>query len=70
MMRGSYISIDEYGRFLDCITGKKLPTMPILDMDIEAATKELLLCEVGGFDRDAHYCRGGFYPDSWAKSNM
>ena len=68
-MRGSYISIDEYGRFLDCTTGKKLHTMPILDVGIEAAAKELLLSEGGGFDRDAFYRRGGFYPDSWAKSN-
>ena len=31
-MHGSYISIDEYGRFLDCKTGKKLPIMPIFDV--------------------------------------
>jgi len=69
-MRGSYINIDEYGRFLDCTTGKKIPTMPILEVGIEAAAKELLLSEGGGFDRVAFYRRGGYYPDSWAKGDM
>lgn len=68
-MRASYILIDEHGRFLDCSTGAKTPTRSILEVGLEAAARELLGSEGGGFDRDVFYQRGGYFPASWSKSS-
>jgi len=41
-MQSSYIIIDEFGRFLDCSTGMKVPTSSILEVGLENAAKQLL----------------------------
>ena len=61
-MQSSYILIDEYGRFLDCSTGGKVPTSSILgEGGIEQALKELSQSTGGGFDKDAFYRRDGVF---------
>ena len=67
-MRGSYLLIDEFGRFLDCTTGGKIPTRSILDVGLEAAVEELVRSSGGGFEKDTFLARGGYYPESWSRS--
>jgi radical S-adenosyl methionine domain-containing protein 2 len=67
-MQSSYLMIDEYGRFLDSTSGSKVPTKSILEIDVMAAMEELISTSGGGFDRDAFYDRGGYYPDQWSQN--
>ena len=67
-MRGSYLLIDEFGRFLDSTTGGKIPTKSILDVGLEAAVEELITSSGGGFEKHTFIARGGYYPESWSRS--
>ena len=67
VMQSSYLLVDEYGRFLDCSSGGKIPTKSILDVGVEAAYEELISSQGGGFDRTAYYDRDGYYPDEWSR---
>eukprot|EP00479_Gromia_sphaerica_P010369 TRINITY_DN4743_c0_g1_i1.p3 TRINITY_DN4743_c0_g1~~TRINITY_DN4743_c0_g1_i1.p3 ORF type:complete len:80 (-),score=16.17 TRINITY_DN4743_c0_g1_i1:131-370(-) len=58
-MRDSYLILDEYMRFLDCSSGKKVPSKSILDVGVHSA---LLF---SGFDSDMFIQRGGKY--KWYK---
>ncbi len=68
-MRSSYILIDEYGCFLDCSNGSKLPTSSVLDVGLESAVEELIKSNGGGFDKEMFEFRGGYYPEKWSKFN-
>jgi hypothetical protein len=48
--------------------GGKIPTKSILEIGVMAAMEELISTSGGGFDRDAFYDRGGYYPDQWSRS--
>jgi radical S-adenosyl methionine domain-containing protein 2 len=67
LMRTSYILIDEYGRFLDCSKGGKIPTNSILEVGLERAIEELMINDGKGFHKDLFYKRGGYYPEKWSK---
>jgi radical S-adenosyl methionine domain-containing protein 2 len=67
VMQSSYLLVDEYGRFLDCSSGGKIPTKSILEVGVEAAYEELISSQGGGFDRTAYYDRDGYYPDGWSR---
>ena len=60
-MRTSYILLDEYLRFLDCSSNKKIPTKPILEIGVQEAMKQ------SGFDSEMFRKRGGFY--EWTKQD-
>ena len=66
-MQSSYILVDEFGRFLDCSSGGKVPTKSILEVGVLAARQELISSAGGGFDRAAYYERDGYYPDQWSR---
>lgn len=68
-MQGSYLMVDEYGRFLDSSSGGKIPTKSILDIGVTAAIEELISGSGGGFDKDMYYDRGGYYPDQWSRNS-
>lgn len=65
LMRSSYILIDEHGRFLDTSTGGKIPTNGILEVGLDKALEELRSSTGKGFDKEAFFLRGGYYPESW-----
>lgn len=65
VMRSSYTLLDEYGRFLDCSMGQKLPTDSVLQVGVEAALQQLLDSAGGGFDSYSFREREGQY--QWAK---
>ena len=67
VMQSSYLLVDEYGRFLDCSSGGKVPTKSILEVGVLAARQELISSTGGGFDRAAYYERDGYYPDQWSR---
>jgi radical S-adenosyl methionine domain-containing protein 2 len=60
-MQSSYVLVDENGCFLDCSTGSKLPTKPILEVGVQAAWRELTKSAGGGFDQRAFLRRDGQY---------
>jgi radical S-adenosyl methionine domain-containing protein 2 len=59
-MRTSYVLVDEHLRFLDCTTGKKIPSKSILEVGVQAALRESNF-----YDEAAFYRRDGdfFLPD-------
>ena len=67
VMKDSYVLIDEYGRFLDCSGGGKVPSESILDVGLEQAARTLLGNDGRGFRRDMFLARGGYFPESWSK---
>ena len=59
-MQSSYFLIDEFGCFLDCSTGGKVPTSSILGPGgIDQALAELSSSAGGGFDASAFHRRDG-----------
>ncbi|XP_053141823.1 radical S-adenosyl methionine domain-containing protein 2 [Hemicordylus capensis] len=61
-MRDSYLILDEYMRFLNCVNGRKEPSRSILDVGVEDAIK------FSGFDEKMFFKRGGKYV--WSKADM
>jgi radical S-adenosyl methionine domain-containing protein 2 len=60
-MQSSYVLVDENGCFLDCSTGGKVPTRPILEVGVQEAWRELTKSAGGGFDKEAFHRRDGQY---------
>lgn len=61
-MQSSYVLVDEFGRFLDCSSGGKTPTEPILKVGVEEAFRQLSSGPGGGFNAEAFARRDGdFY---------
>ncbi|XP_027793702.2 S-adenosylmethionine-dependent nucleotide dehydratase RSAD2 [Marmota flaviventris] len=61
-MKDSYLILDEYMRFLNCRSGRKDPSMSILDVGVEEAIK------FSGFDERMFLKRGGKYV--WSKADL
>eukprot|EP00918_Siedleckia_nematoides_P078933 GHVU01172814.1.p1 GENE.GHVU01172814.1~~GHVU01172814.1.p1 ORF type:complete len:156 (+),score=27.44 GHVU01172814.1:49-468(+) len=61
-MKDSYVILDEELRFLNCQSGKKVPTRSIMDVGVAEALNE------AGYDHAAFERRGGAYP--WMKSQI
>ncbi|XP_063170254.1 S-adenosylmethionine-dependent nucleotide dehydratase RSAD2 [Candoia aspera] len=61
-MRDSYLILDEYMRFLNCVNGRKEPSRSILDIGVEHAI------QFSGFDENMFFKRGGKY--IWSKADM
>ncbi|XP_078245356.1 S-adenosylmethionine-dependent nucleotide dehydratase RSAD2 isoform X2 [Pogona vitticeps] len=61
-MRDSYLILDEYMRFLNCVNGRKEPSRSILDVGVEDAI------QFSGFDEKMFFKRGGKY--IWSKADM
>jgi radical S-adenosyl methionine domain-containing protein 2 len=64
VMKSSYVLVDEYGCFLDSSKGGKEPTGSILSIGVDAAWKELIESEGGGYDSVAFNSRDGGYKQS------
>ncbi|XP_060611018.2 S-adenosylmethionine-dependent nucleotide dehydratase RSAD2 [Anolis sagrei] len=61
-MKDSYLILDEYMRFLNCVNGRKEPSRSILDVGVQDAIK------FSGFDEKMFLKRGGKYV--WSKVDM
>ncbi|KAM6467436.1 S-adenosylmethionine-dependent nucleotide dehydratase RSAD2 isoform 2-T2 [Liasis olivaceus] len=61
-MRNSYLILDEYMRFLNCVNGRKEPSRSILDVGVKHAV------QFSGFDEKMFFKRGGKY--KWSKADM
>ncbi|ETE69432.1 Radical S-adenosyl methionine domain-containing protein 2, partial [Ophiophagus hannah] len=61
-MRDSYLILDEYMRFLNCVNGRKEPSRSILDVGVKSAI------QCSGFDENMFFKRGGKYV--WSKADM
>ena len=60
-MRNSYLILDEYMRFLDNTSGRKDPSMSLLDVGVQSAIN------AAGFDEKMFVKRGGKY--QWSKKD-
>ncbi|KAE8742962.1 hypothetical protein FOCC_FOCC011456 [Frankliniella occidentalis] len=54
-MRNSYLLLDEYMRFLNCVDGGKKPSKSILDVGVDDAIGD------AGFDEAMFFKRGGVF---------
>ncbi|XP_003215459.2 S-adenosylmethionine-dependent nucleotide dehydratase RSAD2 [Anolis carolinensis] len=61
-MKDSYLILDEYMRFLNCVNGRKEPSRSILDVGVQDAI------QFSGFDEKMFLKRGGKYV--WSKVDM
>lgn len=60
-MKGSYLMLDEYMRFLDKGDGEETASESILDVGVRKAMKQVV------WERDQFVARGGFY--DWSNSS-
>jgi len=60
-MRNSYLLLDEHLRFLNCSTGKKIPTGRILDIGVPEALRQV------SWDPEMFRLRGGIF--DWSKTS-